>query len=129
MQYPLGDDAGLRSAGGKMAGEIGPEALAAGALGMGDVQIDASTLRAQAEIAREAGYPQLADNLTRAAELTAVPNDALLEMYEQLRPGRATHPELLALAARLEVDFAAPATAALVREAAEQYLRRGLCKS
>ncbi|MCB0158936.1 MAG: diol dehydratase small subunit [Caldilineaceae bacterium] len=129
MQYPLGDDDGLPSASGKTAGEIGPEALAAGALGMDDLQIDAATLRAQAEIARMAGYPQLAQNLTRAAELTAVPNATLLTMYETLRPGRATHAELLALAETLEAKYAASVTAALVREAAEQYRRRGLCKS
>ena len=52
-----------------------------------DYSISAETLRAQAEIARDAGYPQLAQNLERASELTAVPNETLLEMYEMLRPG------------------------------------------
>ena len=92
------------------------------------MQIDAATLRAQAQIAAEAGYPQLAENLDRAAELTAVPNDVLLEMYEQLRPGRATHAELHALADQLEETFSAPRTADLVREAAHHYARQGLCK-
>jgi propanediol dehydratase small subunit len=117
----------LRSASGRTAGEIRPAALAAGELSMGDLQIDAATLRAQADIAQAAGYPQLADNLRRAAELTAVPNDALLRMYERLRPGRATHAELLALAHTLEGEHAAPLTAALVREAAANYQRLGLC--
>lgn len=127
MEYPLGNDDGLRSASGKTAGEIGPAALAAGELSIDDLQIDAATLRAQADIAQAAGYPQLADNLRRAAELTAVPNDALLRMYERLRPGRATHAELLALARTLEDEHTAPLTAALVREAAANYLRQGLC--
>lgn len=128
MEYPLGHDDGLQSASGKTAGEIGPESLAAGELSMGDLQIDAATLRTQADIAQGAGYPQLADNLRRAAELTAVPNDVLLRMYERLRPGRATHTELLDMARTLDDEFAAPITAAMVREAAGHYLRRGLCE-
>ena len=47
-------------------------------------------------------------------------------MYNTLRPGRTTYRELLALAERLEHDYAAPLIAALVREAAEVYLARGL---
>jgi propanediol dehydratase small subunit len=84
------------------------------------------TLRHQAEAAREAGFTQLADNLRRAAELTAVPNEDLLRMYELLRPGRSTEAELLAMADRLEREFAAPETAAFVREAAGVYAQRAL---
>jgi propanediol dehydratase small subunit len=127
-RYPLGDSESLRSASGKQAGEIGPNSLAANLLSTGDMQIDADTLRAQAQIAAEAGYLQLADNLNRAAELTAVPNEQLLGMYEQLRPGRATLAELNTLADQLEKEFSAPRTADLVREAAHHYARQGLCK-
>ena len=126
--YPLGDNAELRSASGKKAAEFTSDALGDGALDAADMQIDAATLRAQAQIAAEAGYPQLAENLNRAAELTAVPNEILLAMYEQLRPGRATHAELHALADHLEKTFSAPRTANLVREAAHHYARQGLCK-
>jgi propanediol dehydratase small subunit len=55
-----------------------------------------------------------------------VPNEELLRIYDALRPGRATHTELLALADRLERDFSAPENAALVREAAEAYRARRL---
>ena len=91
-----------------------------------DLQISAETLRAQAAIARAAGYAQLAANLTRAAELTAVPNAEVLRMYELLRPGRASYAQLAELADQLEGRYAAPANAALVREAAETYRARGL---
>ncbi len=128
LRYPLGSSSALRSASGKNAAEITSDALDAGLLDAADMQIDAATLRAQAQIAAEAGYPQLAENLDRAAELTAVPNDVLLEMYEQLRPGRATQAELHALADQLEETFSAPRTADLVREAAHHYARQGLCK-
>jgi propanediol dehydratase small subunit len=88
--------------------------------------ISASTLQHQAATAREAGFTQLGETLRRAAELTAVPNEELLKMYELLRPGRSTEEELLAMAERLEREFAAPETAAFVREAAAVYAERGL---
>ncbi|MGB9606191.1 MAG: diol dehydratase small subunit, partial [Bryobacteraceae bacterium] len=73
----------------------------------------------QAEIARTAGRRQLAENLERAAELTRVPEEEILRIYEALRPGRATRGELEALAAALERDYQAHRTAELIREAAE----------
>jgi propanediol dehydratase small subunit len=82
----------------------------------------------QAEIAATAGYPQLAANLRRAAELTALPNDELLRAYEALRPGRSTIAEIRALADRLETEYGARETAAFVREAAEAYAARGLAQ-
>ena len=91
-----------------------------------DFQISPETLRHQADVARDAGFTQLAENFRRAAELTIVPNDELLKMYELLRPGRSTHAELTAMSDRLERDYNAVETAAFVREAAAEYLRRGL---
>jgi propanediol dehydratase small subunit len=79
-------------------------------------------------VARAAGYEQLAGNLARAAELTAVPNGEILAMYSYLRPGRATQAQLLAMAEALEHQYHAPECARLVREAAAVYARRGLLK-
>jgi propanediol dehydratase small subunit len=126
--YPLIENAAetLRAASGRPLGEITLDALEE--LSIADVQISPATLRAQAEIARQAGFRQLAANITRAAELTAVPNAELLRMYELLRPQRATHAELLALADELEQRYQAAENAQLVREAAEVYRTRGLLK-
>jgi propanediol dehydratase small subunit len=77
-------------------------------------------------VALAAGRRPLAENLLRAAELAAVPADTVLEIYTALRPRRATSAELEAWAERLERDFAAPRTAAFVREALTVYARRGL---
>jgi propanediol dehydratase small subunit len=66
--------------------------------------------------------------LTRASELTAVPNAALLEMYEMLRPGRSTFEQLKTLATTLEEQFNAKENARLVREAADVYRARGLLR-
>lgn len=126
--YPLMERAAetLRAASGRPVGEISLEALAAGELTDDDLRITPEALRSQAAIAREAGFPQLAANLRRAAELTAVPNAELLRMYETLRPGRATYAQMIALAERLAGEFQAHETAAFVREAAEVYRARGL---
>ena len=128
--YPLAEHAADRlvAISGRPLGTITEEAAEAGELTIADLQISAETLRAQAAIARSAGYRQLAANLTRAAELTAVPNAEILQMYETLRPGRASYDELIALADRLEQAHRAPESAALVREAAEVYLARNLLR-
>jgi propanediol dehydratase small subunit len=129
-RYPLMDSAGgeLRAASGRPADEITLQALATGELTDDDLRITADALREQAAIAQQAGFPQLAANLRRAAELTVVPNDELLRMYEILRPGRSTCGQMLALADRLVGEFRANETAAFVREAAEVYRSRGLAK-
>jgi propanediol dehydratase small subunit len=93
-----------------------------------DLQISAATLRAQAELAQKAGYRELAQNLQRAAELTAVPNQELLRMYELMRPGRSSYTELTQMADRLQQEFDAPITAGFVREAAEVYRNRNLLR-
>jgi propanediol dehydratase small subunit len=128
LQYPFREHAAdsLQASSGRSLADITVEAARAGSLSMADLQISAETLRAQAEVARQAGYVQQAANLIRAAELTAVPNDEVLRMYNALRPGRATLTQLLALTRVLEERYHAPECARLVREAAEVYQRRGL---
>lgn len=127
--YPLMTHSeSLTTANGKPLADITLDEAAAGHLSAADLQISAETLRAQAEIARQAGYEQLAANLLRAAELTAVPNADLLAMYEILRPGRATFAELLVLADTLEKEHQAPENARFVREAASVYQVRGLLR-
>lgn len=105
--------------------EITLEAAVSGDLSPADLRIHPDTLRRQAAVAEEHGNRQLGENLRRAAELTSLSDDEVLAVYEALRPRRSTHAELEALAARLEGAHA-PLCAALVREAAAVYVRRGL---
>jgi propanediol dehydratase small subunit len=127
--YPLADhpDA-LTAASGRPLNEIDLSAAISGQLSAGDMQISGETLRAQAAVARSSGYAQLAENLERAAELTAVPNEELLVMYGMLRPERSTYAELIELAERLEGEFSAPVNGAFVREAAAVYRERKLLR-
>ena len=52
-------------------------------------------------MAEQHGNPQLAANLRRAAELTALGDDEVLAIYDALRPGRSTPAQLTELAASL----------------------------
>jgi propanediol dehydratase small subunit len=100
-------------------------AARSGELAADDVRATAATLALQADVARGAGRPQLADGLERAAELAGVPDEELLEIYTARRPGRSTTDELEAWAIRLD-ELGATRTAAFVREAAVVYEARGL---
>jgi propanediol dehydratase small subunit len=90
-----------------------------------DIRIHPDTLRRQGEVAEQHGNPQLGENLRRAAELTALSDAELLEVYEALRPRRSTRSQMEAIASRLEWA-GATLCAALVKEAAEVYDRRGI---
>jgi propanediol dehydratase small subunit len=105
------------------------DAIRSGELTEADFRISAETLHVQAEAAEKAGYATQAQNLRRAAELTRVSNEEVLAIYNALRPGRTSYETLTTLADRLEHDLDAPLTAALIREAAEVYLARGLVSS
>jgi len=127
QDYPLGANRPdlVVTPSGRTYGEVTLDALRAGQLGADEIRATRETLQLQAEVARAAGRPQLAENLERAAELTAVPDDLLLDVYTALRPGRATAVELEEWAARLE-SHGAGKVAAFVREAAAVYVDRGL---
>lgn len=130
LEYPLRDKAAddLRSFSERPLSEISAETVAKGEVTGDDLRTHADALRQQARIAREAGYPQLAGNFTRAAELTPVPNDELLKIYELLRPERASHEELMRLADYLESTYDARENAAFIREAADTYRERNLLR-
>lgn len=102
------------------------DALRAGRLVAGDMRATPETLRRQAAVARAAGRTQLGENLVRAAELTVVPAEVVLEIYTALRPRRSTAGQLEAWADRLERDYGAAAVATFVREACSTYRTRGL---
>jgi propanediol dehydratase small subunit len=129
-QYPLTETAVfiLRTANGRPLEEIHMENVVNGEVTIGDLRIHGETLQAQAEIARQAGYHRLAENLARAAELTRVPNEDLLRMYESLRPDRSNYDQLIKLAEELEGRYHATQTGRFIREAARVYLERGLLK-
>ena len=126
--YPLGTMRPdlVTTPGGTPLDELTLERLRAGGLDAEELRATAETLSRQAEVAAAAGRSELARNLRRAAELTAVPAGTILELYTALRPHRSTAADLAAWADRLEREHGAAETAGFVREAAEVYAERGL---
>lgn len=82
-----------------------------------DGRIHKDTLLMQAEIAQSAGDIQIAANLRRAAELTSVPDEFILQAYNTIRPYRGTLKEIHTIADTLEKEYDASETANFVREA------------
>jgi propanediol dehydratase small subunit len=125
--YPLGTRRPelVSTPGGIALGDVTLHAVRAGTLGADEIRATPETLRLQAEVARAAGRTQLAESLERAAELAAVPDELLLEVYTALRPRRASSAQLEEWAARLD-GHGATRTAAFVREAAAAYADRKL---
>lgn len=112
---------------GKTLSEVTLDAVLDGSVTMEDLRITPGALRAQAEIARDAGRPTLAENFERAAELVDVPQDVIMRVYELLRPGRArTRQELLDAAQLLRGRHGAHRMADFIEEAAQSYEERGL---
>ncbi len=119
------DGPAVRPLSGRPVGELTLEAVRRGELSVPDLRIHPETLERQAAVAAAHANPQLAENLRRAAELTSLPDDEVLAIYDALRPGRSTPERLAELAAGL-AERGLPRCAALLTEAAEVYARRGL---
>ncbi len=128
--YPLASERPdlVRSATGLSLDEITLDKAVSGRIAFEDLRIRPETLEYQAQIAESAGRPRLAANLRRAGEMTRIPDQRVLEMYNALRPYRCTKEELLDMADELESKYQANVCAALVREAAQEYDRRGRLK-
>jgi propanediol dehydratase small subunit len=127
--YPLAEKRPdlIRGRRGKKLDDITLDGLVAGEVALEDLRITPEALRMQAEIARAAGRPMLAENFLRAAELVNVPQEIVMAVYELLRPGRSKDKApLLETARKLREEHKADRMARFVEEAAEVYERRGL---
>lgn len=124
--YPLSEKRPelLKSPTGKTLQDVTIEGVLNGTIKPQDVRISPETLELQAQIAESVGREAFARNLRRAAELIAVPDDRILEIYNALRPYRSTKEELLAIADELDTKYSAKINAGFVREAAVVYETR-----
>lgn len=129
--YPLAKNRKdlIKTSTGKTFDDITLEAVLNNEVKPDDIRITAQTLLYQAQVADSVGRKQFARNLRRAAELTKVPDDRVLEIYNALRPRRSTKEELLSIAEELDKKYGAKMNAELVREAADVYERRGILKA
>lgn len=129
--YPLGEKSAhlLKTPTGKGINEVTLDGILSGRVVGADVRITPETLELQAQVAESRGRSLFAVNLRRAAELIAVPDARILEIYNALRPYRSTKAELLTIADELQGKYNANVTAELVREAAEVGEARGRLKA
>lgn len=127
LEYPLSENPDkVETPEGTKLSEITLEKVVEGDISGDELVIAPETLEKQAQIAENEGRPQVARNFRRAAELTAVPDDRILEIYNALRPSGAEKEKLHDIAEELEEEYDAEINAAHVREAAEVYEERGL---
>ena len=109
----------LKAMTGRPIDDLTMEKVLSGDVKLADGRIHKDTLLMQAEIAQSAGDIQIAANLRRAAELTNVPDEFILQAYNTIRPYRSELEEILAVADTLEQEYEAVETAQFVREAGE----------
>lgn len=102
--------------------------LASGKINPQEIRIRPETLELQGRVAEKHGRTQLALNFRRAAELTRIPDEELLRIYNALRPGRSTKEELRGIAKELIQKYQARLNAAFIQEAAKIYEKRNLLK-
>ena len=124
--YPLGENRPelIKTINNKSLDDLTLEAVLDGSVTPEDVRITADTLKMQAQIARAAGRATIANNFERAAELTLVPDERVLEIYNALRPFRSSKEELESIATELETKYNATICAGFVRESANLYQER-----
>lgn len=128
--YPLGTNRPdlIRSPTGKKLDELTLDAVMKDVATFKDFTITPEALELQAQVAESAGRPQIGRNMRRAAELTRIADERVLEIYNALRPHRSTFDELIAIADELDNKYQAHTCAAHVREAADVYKRRKLLR-
>ncbi len=128
MQYPLGEHEreNITSKTGKKLTDITLDAVMKNHVAPEDIKISKEVLKAQGQVAAEAGNAPMEKNFERAAELVDVPDDVILRMYDKLRPRRSTKLELVLLAQELLEKYQARNCARLVMEAADVYEKRGI---
>ena len=128
--YPLAENMAekISTPTGKPFTSLSYDKVISGEITAEDMRISPETLEMQAQVAESVNREAFAGNLRRAAELIAVPDERLLEIYNALRPYRSTKQELIDIANELDQKYGAKTAAGLVREAAEVYEQRGRLK-
>lgn len=128
MRYPLGEyeKERITSKTGKRLVDITLDEVVKDHVSPDDIKISKEMLKAQGQVAKEAGNDPMEKNFERAAELVDVPDDVILKMYDKLRPNRSTKLELVMMAQELLEKYNAKNCAKLVMEAAEVYEKRGI---
>lgn len=125
--YPLGEKMpqNIYSQTGKQLSSMTLQQVINGELKAEDMRVSKETLLMQAEVSESVGNYAFARNLKRAAELIAVPDEKVLNIYNALRPYRSTKEELYKIADELEFEYNCIINAKFIREATDVCEKRG----
>lgn len=114
----------IKTPSGKSLDEVTLETISNNQIDRKDLRITPEALKMQGDVAGADGRKTLQMNFYRAAELTQIPDDRLLEMYNALRPYRSTKQDLLDIADELRTKYDAKICAGWFEEAAKYYESR-----
>lgn len=130
MDYPLYDKHPelIRTSTGRALSEITMEAILNGEIDAGDCRISYETLEYHAQIEEALGNVQMAETLRRSAEMTRIPDERILEIYNAMRPRVSAKAELQAIADELVSEYGAIVNARFIKEAMDVYEKQGLFK-
>lgn len=128
--FPLYEkhQADIKTSTGKKMKEFTIEAVLNGQLTSEDCRISAEILEAHAQIEDSAGNCQIAETLRKSAEMTRIPDERIMEIYNTLRPRCSTKEALILIAEELDNKYNAPRNAAFVRDAIKVYEKRNMFK-
>ncbi len=116
----------IYSSTGKNISEFTLDAILSGELKPEDCRISAEILEKHAEIEESEGNFQIAETLRKSAEMTRIPDERIMEIYNTLRPRASTREALEQIADELENKYDAPKNAAFIRKAIEVYEKRNM---
>lgn len=128
--YPLYDKHfdDIRTATGKALNEFTLDAILDGAITPEDCRISAETLEKHAQIEESAGNFQIAAELRRSAEMTRIPDERIMEIYNALRPRMSNKDKLLEIIKELKTQYDAPGCAEFIEDAIKVYEKRNMFK-
>lgn len=128
--YPLYDKhyADIRTATGKRLNDFTLDAVLNGKIVAEDCRISSEILEKHAQIEESVGNFQIAAELRRSAEMTRIPDNRIMEIYNALRPRMSNKEKLLEIIDELKTQYNAPRCAEFIEDAIYVYEKRNMFK-
>lgn len=116
----------IRTATGKGLKDFTLDAILNGEIQPEDCRISAETLERHAQLEESVGNFQIAAELRRSAEMTRIPDNRIMEIYNALRPRMSNKETLKEIIEELKTNYNAPQCAAFIEDAIKVYEKRNM---
>lgn len=116
----------IRTATGKGLKDFTLDAILNGEIQPEDCRISAETLERHAQLEESVGNFQIATELRRSAEMTRIPDNRIMEIYNDLRPRMSNKETLKEIIEELKTNYNAPQCAAFIEDAIKVYEKRNM---